>query len=257
MEELFERLGLPGELVRTELITESPEARQMMDRLRWYGNERATQKQELLLSEVKKLISAEIRCNRQALIRKEINLQDDRGDIGREEYYRRMRAALELTLPFEAFLREGEKYLTQEEQCCIQNMMQKMDKESDEYEACMKRFEEMYRPIAEEELLGTVRGIYNLIMDYIGSELGNKGELDKADRYSESIVREELRSRCMASVATGLYDRWWNYAERKRKGISADRVLDKEVELGKCISFSALSRQEYYESFYRKKLIQN
>lgn len=257
VEELFERLGLPGELVRTELLTESPEARQMLDRLRWYGNQRATQKQELLLSEVKKLISAEIRCNRQVLIRKEINLQDNRGDLGREEYYRRMRAALELTLPFEAFLREGEKYLTQEEQCCIQNMMQKMDKESDEYEACMKRFEEMYRPIAEEELLGTVRGIYNLIMGYIGSELGNKGELDKADRYSESIVREELRSRHMASVATGLYDRWWNYAERKRKGISADRVLDKEVELGKCISFSALSRQEYYESFYRKKLIQN
>lgn len=111
-----------------------------------------------------------------------------------------------------------------------------------------------YRPMAEGEMVGS--SMYGLIMGYIGSELGNRGEFDKADWYSEVRVREGLRSRRLASIAIGLYDRWWNYMERKRKGISADRILDGEEELTKCILFSSLSKRTLYESFFREKLEQ-
>ncbi len=213
VEQLFERLRLPGEMTRTELVTDSPEARQMMELLRHYGNERETEKAGVLLAGIKRLVTTEIRCNQQALMRKEINLRKGRGEITGEEYCRQMRAVLELTLPFDVFLQEGEKYLTHEEQACIQNMMQVMDRDSREFKICVERFEEMYRPVAEGELLGTMSGIYGLIMGYVESELGNQGKLDKADWYNEVMVREELRSRRLASLATRLYDRWWNYAE--------------------------------------------
>ena len=256
VEQLFERLGLPGEMTRTELVTESPEARQMMEMLRHYENEHETEKAETLLSGIKRLVTTEIRCNQQALMRKEINLRKDRGENTGEECYRQTHVALELTLPFEAFLREGEKYLTHEEQACIQNMMQVMDREASEFKLCMKRFEEMYHPVAEGELLGTVSGIYGLIMGYIASELGNSGELDQADWYSGILLREELRSRRLGALAASLYDRWWNYAERKRKGITTGRILDREKELAKCILLSNLAHQKYYESIYQEKLEQ-
>ncbi len=256
VEQLFERLGLPGEMTRTELVTESPEARQMMETLRHYENERQTEKAGMLLAEIKRLVTTEIRCNQQALMRKEINLRKGRGEITGEEYFRQMRTALELTLPFDTFLREGEKYLTYEEQACIQNMMQVMGREEGEFKLCMKRFEEMYRPVAEGELLGTVSGIYGLIMGYIASELGNSGELDQADWYSGILLREELRSRRLGALAASLYDRWWNYAERKRKGITTGRILDREKELAKCILLSNLAHQKYYESIYQEKLEQ-
>lgn len=252
VQELFERLGLPMEMVRTELVTESPEAREMVEKLRWYENEREPQKGELLLAWIRKKVSTEIRCNRQSLMRKELNLLDAKGEISREEYRRRLQDALELTLPFGAFLQEGEKYLTHEEQSCIQNMMQKMDKESKEFTVCMERFEEMYHPVAEGELLGNVSSIYSLVMGYVGSELGNRGRFDESDWYGERMVREELCSRRMVSIKDGLYNRWWNYKERKRCNLPTDRRLDGEGELGKCIQFSRLTKCKFYETFYRE-----
>ena len=254
VEQLFERLGLPKEMTRTELVTDSPEARRMMEMLRRYRNEHETEQAGQLLSGIKGLVATEIRCNQQALMRKEANLQKDRNGINGEGYYRQMRVALELTLPFEAFLREGEKYLTYEEQACIQNMMQEMDRCGSEFKTCMKRFEEMYRPVAEGELLETVGGIYGLIMGYVESELGNQGKLDKADWYNEVMVREELRFRRLSSIAVGLYDRWWNYTERKRKKMDVSRLLNGEEELLKCTLLSSLANQKYYNSIYQEKL---
>lgn len=144
--------------------------------------------------------------------------------------------------------------MTHEEQACIQNMMQEMDRESNEFMLSIKRFEAIYHPVAEGELLGTVSGIYGLIMGYIGSELGNRGELDKSDWYNETMVREELRSRRLALISVGLYNRWWNYAERKRKNIPCCRLLNGEEELTKCIVLSRLVQQKFYESVYQKKL---
>lgn len=256
MEALFERLGLPGEMRRTELITGRPEVRQMMEKLRDYGNERETVKWQMFLDRIKKLVSTEIPCNRQVLMRKEINLQRARKEIEGEPYCARMQAILEITLPFQAFLREGEKFLTYEEQACIQNMMQEMDKESNAFFVCMNRFEEMYHSVAGGELLGTVSGIYGLIMGYVGSALGNRGEYDRADWYGTARMKEELRSRRLVSIAICLYERLWNYKERKRRGIIQDRILDEEEELKKCILCSKLGRRTHYESVFISKLEQ-
>ena len=63
---------------------------------------------------------------------------------------------------------------------------------------------------------------YEYIMKYVGSEQGNLGEYDRADKYGGIIVRECLRTRRLHSISFVLYDRWWNYLERKRSSIPAD-----------------------------------
>lgn len=98
--------------------------------------------------------------------------------------------------------------------------------------------------------------MYEFIMEYIGSEWGNRGDYDRADKYSGIIVRECLRSRRLHPIAAGLYGLWWNYAERERRGIPVNKTLYGEEELTKCLVFSILDKQKYYEPVYRKKLEQ-
>ena len=251
---LFERLGLPGTLIHTELVTASPQARRLMAKLRWYDNNFETQKAEALLSQIRSLISADIRCNQQMLMQQEVNLQRLQKKTDNETYRRRLQEALELTLPLEVFLQKGEKYLTHQEQACIQNMMQGMDKESEEFWICMERFQEMYRPVAEGELLETVNGMYGFIMRYVQSELGNHGEYDRSDQYLQLLLKEDLRTYRMPSIARCLYARWWNYAQRRLEGIPTDRDLSGETELTNCILLSRLTKLTSNESFYKKEL---
>lgn len=253
VKELFERLGLPRELTRTELVTDSPKARRLMERLRESSNNHRWKEAERLLGEVKKLVSTEIRSNRQALMRKELRIRWGKKDIEKGEYLRQMRAALELTLPYEAFLRDGEKYLTNEEQLCIQNMMQAMSIQDDELLTCMSRFDEIYRPYINEELLGVVMGMYDVVMGYTRSLWGNMGEYDRADWHSRNIIEGCLRFRRLWMLDDSLYDRWWNYKERNKKGIPTDKVLDDAEELTKCIVLSRLAKSSD-EAFYMKKL---
>lgn len=122
VERLFERLGLSGELTRTELITDDPDARRLMEQMRGLENDRQWEAAEDLLKQIKTRVSMDIRSNRQALMRGDIILHWKKGEFGNDEFCRQMRGVLELTIPFRAFLMEGEKYLTHEEQYCAQNL---------------------------------------------------------------------------------------------------------------------------------------
>ena len=171
---------------------------------------------------IKELVPAEIRINQQSLLLKAANVKKINGELSGKEYYEEVRAILEITMPYEVFLKEGEKYLTYEEQSCIQNMMLGMDRNSKEFRICMEHFEEMYRMFEKKEQIETVNNMYEYIMKYVGSEQGNLGEYDRADKYGGIIVRECLRTRRLHSISFVLYDRWWNYLERKRSSIPAD-----------------------------------
>ena len=250
---LFERLGLSGELTRTELVTDSSEAHKLMEQLRESCNKYQWMESERLLEKVKKLVSTKIRSNQQALMRKELLIQLGRMNIEKEDYLKKMRTVLELPLPYDAFLQEGEKYLTYEEQLCILNMMQVMDRQGEELLTCMRRFEEMYRPYIEDELYEVVMGMYEVIMGYTRSLWGNMGEYDKADWHSRKMIEGCLRARRLWMLHDSLYDRWWNYKERVKKGIFISKALDDTEELTRCVVLSKLAKSND-EEFYLKKL---
>ncbi len=253
-ERLFEKLGLPGELVRTELVTGVPEARELMERLREYMNRKLLEEAEETLEQLKQLVSMDIICNRQVLQRQEVLLSRAKKEIDKAECSRRLREVLELTLPYEAFLAPGEKYLTNEEQSCIRNMMVGMDKESEEFRICMQSFEEIYQPAIDREELENVDGMYEFVMTYVGSQCGNRGEYDKADKHSLNIIEGCLRNRRLWALHDSVYERWWNHAKRRKKSIPVDIILDDEKELNKCILLGQLSKS-HMVSFYQNKLL--
>lgn len=256
VESLFERLGLSGTLTRTELITDEPEVRRLMEEMRGMLHDRQWEKAEEILDQIKARTSMDIRNNRQALMRRDAVLRWEKMEFGNDEYCGKMREILELTIPFETFLREGEKYLTYEEQACIQNMLRGFDRDKQITHTCMKRFEEIYRPIIDSELQEAFAGIFELTMSFVGSELGNGGEYDKSDQYSNVIVKGCLRFRRLGALSESLYNRCWNYMERKRRGILTDELLDEEMELYKCVLLSRLDKKKNNELFFKRKLEQ-
>ena len=67
------------------------------------------------------------------------------------------------------------------------------------------------------------------------------------------ILEECLYFRRLHSIAISLYDRWWNHAERRKRGIPTDIVLDDEQELNHCILLGELAKS-HDVAFYREKL---
>lgn len=128
VERLFMRLGLSGEFTRTELITDDPEARRLMEKMRRQINSRQWDEAEEILKQLKTLVPLHIPGNRQALMRRDALLHWKKKALGDDGYYKVMRETLELTLPFEAVLKKGDKYLTYTEQTCILSMLQGMDR---------------------------------------------------------------------------------------------------------------------------------
>lgn len=254
VEGLLERLGLPAEYTRSDLITDSAEARELMRQLRRCVNHGLLDQVPRLLERIRTMVPMNIRFNRQAIERENILNDWKKEELAKEEYYSKMLAVLELTLPYDAFLKEGKKYLTYIEQECIQNLMFAMDEISGEYTLCMQRFEEIYQPFTEKEQVETVSGIYEMVMRNIGSDWGNRGEYERSDRYGEVILRNCLAYCRLESIKSCLYNRWWNYDKRRSEGIPNAQVLDDRDELNKCITFADMAKDIKRMEFYQGKL---
>lgn len=167
--QLLMRLGLPGELRYTDVLTDKPKMTQQLRKMRdaalVFQTQTATEWWKKLWQELP-LVQ---RLNRQKLLGEEIMLAWKRGELQREEYCRRLQETIELTLPMTAFLQPGEKYLTKGEQEYIRNRMRGLDPDGEEFRICMQRFEEMYRPYMLNERIETMIGVFEFIMSYIGS----------------------------------------------------------------------------------------
>lgn len=252
--ELLKRLGLPGEYARIELETDSQEAQELFRRLQEKLNLCRWDEAEILLKRLENMIDMEVPWNRQAILSREATVRWRRKEIDKAQYCALKRTALELTVPFTAFLQEGEKFLTHQEQTCIQNMMKGMNEEEELFLTCMKRFEEYYTPFMEKGIVGTMDGMYALIMGTTGSAYGNRGEYDRADLYNIPIIQGSLRLRRLWGLAHALYTRWWNYEERLKRGIPDDRGLDGIRELTGCLVLCEMAGDRNKELFCRKKL---
>lgn len=252
--QLMGRLGLSGELTRTELVTDSREARQIMTELRKIVNAGDWEEAERLRLLIGELVPMEILCNQQALLNEEVLLKWKRGELEDGEFLAQMQAVLEMTLPYQAFLQGNRIYLTHTEQVCILNRMDAMEKGSTEWLACAKRLEEIYRFYINEEVWEGDWNMYEFAMGNVGSGWGDIGEYDKADHYDEIILEGCLRFRRMAFVSKSIYGRWWNHDMRKQKGIPTDKSLDGKKELLRCIQFSIMVKDKRGEQFCRRKL---
>ncbi|MCI9142869.1 MAG: helix-turn-helix transcriptional regulator [Lachnospiraceae bacterium] len=254
LRELLGRLRLSAESCRTELVTSDPEAVKLMRKAWDQVDNWESEEADLLLGQLKERISLEVPSNRQAWLRCQAVNEVHKGTITGEQCIEKIREALECTLPWEAAMKLGEKYLTNEEISCILGMVSWKKEMDEEKKRQLVVLEEQYGACEREKLIFCFINMYEIVMGGVASELGNMGEYDHSDVISRNIIRECLYQRRTFGVHGGIYGMMWNNAQRQKEGIPIRQQQNPEKDLRHCIIFSELGMEKHDMEFYRRKL---
>lgn len=254
LKELMNRLNLSAEYCQTELVTSDPEALKLMSNLRDRIRERDTEQADKLLWQLRERISLDIPSNRQEWMSCHALNEATKGTVTMEQCLKQLREALSCTLPYEIAIKPGEKYLTNKEINCIQNIVSRNKEMDDDKKKQVALLEERYRTCEEDKNIFCFINMYEIVMGCVASELGNMGEYDHSDEISRKIITECLYQRRTFGLHTGIYNRMWNNGQRQKEGIPLQRRYNPEEDLKHCIVFSKLGMERRSEQFYNRKL---
>lgn len=248
---VFDKLNLSTELFRTELVTDNPEAVAKYRELKIQNNNRNIQRTDILLTEIEELVQLEIASNRQVLMRNRALNLCNKSCITNQEFVAQIKNALECTVPYASVIEKGEKYLTNEEISCIQNIFVKASEQLKEKEECMKVLIDICEGSKYPE---TYLRMYEFIMAAIASYMGNKGKYDYSNEIEEKIIKLLLKNRKSGGIHEALYGTLWNEKEQCRKKGRLHHVSKYENGLKLCILLSSLCKDTYRQEAYCNKI---
>lgn len=250
---LFERLNLSGEYQRAQIVTKNVKVSFLVGEIGVYSNKRDLKKVEMLLAELRRHLSMENPINRQYVEQTEVRVDFCYGKMSEKEMIQQLRSLLEYTIPFEAAVKGGEKYLTNVEIQCLLNMVLYGEKLNDNvipdmlFQLCkqMEKDEGMLEHIA----------VWEFIMTHIANILGDRGEYDKSDDINIKVMQGCIHCYRMNSLDLNLYINAWNCRERQKKNIPIIQGYQEEMYLRRCIVFCQLNKSTEREMRIRKRLI--
>lgn len=253
--DLFDRLGLAAEYRRTELITDSLEAKERMDELRKSILNWECERTEELIKRIEELIPMEHPSNRQVMMRYRAVNEHQRGKLTDEKFCEEEIKALECTLPFEAAMSPGEKYMTNEEVLCIQNIASNSTEPREVRWKYIEILCGLYRFCEENGVIASFINMYEVVMEHVMSELGNMGEYARSDEISRTVITECLRMRRIYGIYKSIYNIMWNDAEQQKEGILIERKRNSLADLQNCITLCEFCRKKWQANFYSERLL--
>ena len=254
VKELFTRLNLPMDFQRTNLITDSVEAQNLMNALKVSINERERDKVEKIIVRLREIVSQNILMNRQTLDRIETANLYHHGKLSKEEYVNELVKILEYTLPYERVVSGGDIYLTNEEMCCVQNMIGAIETDNPELERCMYTLENYYHVLEARAGVGAFINLYEVAMSAVSSQRGNLGKYDSSDAVSYDIIKNSLQWKRMFMISQEIYNLLWNHEQRLKNNISTSKGRDVQRDLKICIAYCSYTKQKNREQSFQRRL---
>ena len=248
---LFERLNMATELYKTDLITDNPEALELFSELKRQVLNRDCGKVDQLLEQVKEKVSLDIPENRQVLKRSEIVNEFWKENLSKEDYVKQLKEVISYTIPYEIAVVSGEKYLTNNEISCMQNIITKIDGSYPELKECI---EVLYDLFEKQKQAENCLNMYEFVMRVVSSQLGNCEEYDVSDKINRKMLSYVLVNRRIGAIHRTIYSLFWNNEQRLKKQHPIKLGADTKQELIKCINFCEMSGSLRFISFYKKKL---
>lgn len=245
VEQLFERLNLSTELCRTELVTENQEVIEKYAEMKLAVDNYEFTKAEVILNELNEMIDIGNRSNYQALFRADMLNKLNEGRLTGQECVTSFKRALECTVPYEAVITRGEKYLSNEEIACLENITLGIDWSYKEMEECIEALEEICE--MPKYLSNYVR-MYEFIMMAVSSHLGNAGEFERSNLQKEKLIMVSLKNRRPRPIHYCLYGMLWN--EEQNKKAKKDFDTYKKRFLKRCYYMSKLCRDDFRSTIY-------
>jgi len=234
------------------VVTENPEAVKKYMELQLRNNShdiiKTSGASEIIRMELKELISMDIPSNVQIMLRNETFNQYNRGELCKEDYIFYMKQALGCTVPYSAAIAYGDKYLTNEEMACLQNITLKIDWSFSEMEECLQTLIEMCE---KPKYPGNYLRMYQFIMSAVTSNLGNKGDYEKSKEYQIKILRLLLRNRRLGGTHESIYEIVWDKLQ-----MEADYINMYREGVQYCIVLGSLARNVRRINAYKHKLKQ-
>ena len=253
---LFKRLNMATEFCRTDLLVEDPKAKTMFAELKQSNNKKEFEKVELLLKQVKTMAPLEIPENRQAIRRNEVINEYNKKvlnaeNFDKQEYIQMLKEALEYTIPYKIAVASGQKYLTQSELACLQNLMKWLDWSYPEMEESVKSLYDLFE---HQRRIEDCLNMYEFIMGAVASHLGNNGKYDLSDEIEIKILKNSLMTRRFGIIYRVVYELLWNDVQRKKEQHPVKRDVDVKKELKKCIRLCEMSGNLYHIPFFEERL---
>ena len=248
---LFDRLNLSTELCRTVLVTDSQEAIEMYREINKQNNNWNFEQVEMLTKKLRKLVSLDIPSNKQALERNEVLNLYKQKIISKLDYIKKMKEVLENTVPYKAAIKNSEKYLTNEEIACLQNITLNIGWENAEMQECVMA---LVRICEMPKYPANYVRVYEFVMGMVSSYLGDKGEYDYSNRVKNNIVAMALKNRRIKAIDSAIYGMLWNREQESKKDDGKFEKKIHENELKKCIRMSSLCKSVYRMNIYERKI---
>lgn len=252
---LLKRLGLSKEYQRARLVTNDREVLKLKKEIFSSRNNRDFNRCRELTKQIQEKLSLKIPENMQYMIELKASLDWMENKITREEFVAREEEALQCTLKIKKLFGVDDIYLTELEILCIYKKMQGL--EGQEKRKCIDFLLSFFGQYEKEYGLAECMPIFELVIWYIASELGNMGEYQLAADLDKKNLEEVLKYKRIWIVDDILYNILWNEMKQQRKD---GRLMSKEKmteKLKQCILLSHLYKQTFHEKFYCSKLNQS
>ena len=251
VQQLFERLNLSAELYRTELVTENQESIDLYRELKLAVDNHEYRNAEILMECLKSNLSLDNPSNRQALARNELLNQINEGVIAKQEYVNEIKRILGYTVSYNSAVVKGEKYLTNEERACIENLSLELGWSTPEMKECVTALEGMFD--VKKYMCNCIK-MYEFIMSAVSSHWGNIGEYEHSSEIKKKVIHLALQNKRIAVIHDCLYGILWNEEQKVACKKGYESPLDRKKQLRKCIQISALCKEFYREKEYLRKL---
>lgn len=251
---LLRRLGLSKEFQRSRIVTNDREALKLRDEILVCRNNRNFSRCRELLSQIREKISLEIPENRQYIMELEASLDWVENKISTKEFADIEEKALQFTLNTNKIFRVEEVYLTEMELLCIHKKMQVLD--NTEREKCIHHLVHFFELYEKKCGLANCISMYEFVMVYVASELGNMGDYQFATDLEKKILKESLACKRIWVIDNILYNILWNEKELRLKLRATENKEKMTKGIRQCIILSHFCKQSFHEKFYYDKLHQ-
>lgn len=247
---LFEKLSLYPSYVNMGILSDKKEALELYEELRFAVISFRYDDIDMLVSKLYKILPKHT-FNSQVLTRIESLSNWKRGEITYEQHIDNLIESLELTIKLDD-IRNAEKIFLTTEELTTLFLVSSTYKELGKYDEAkiyIKEIEKYCYGIERQGLADGRIGIYEMIMEYLGSLYGDIGEYDISNAISEKLIRLSLKLRRSNQIHPNIYNIAWNNNMYREKG------LDYNAELNKCITFAQLTRDFVDIEFYKSEFI--
>ncbi len=247
-QKIFSRLRLCPDYINMSIVTDKKEAVDIYEELRFKESLFEYDDVRKLLSKLKKLLPDNY-INRQYIKKVEIINQWMRNEIGVEEYIQGLKEALEYTVSLDKVLEaEDNLMLTYTEVELLYSISLAMKRTNNSDTEVWKYIEVLWHyceKLKEDKMEDSKIGIYELIMTYIASLLGDAGEYDRSSKISQEMLRLLLKLRRASYIPTTIYNIAWNEDKNGCTRQYYKRMLHKSIQFSNITD--NYSRKEFYE----------